>query len=270
MSEKTPLDRAFLAMADAIEDEVRRLTFYARLAESELFLLLETEAEEDRMTPASFRVGDTPYLMVFDREERLMDFVRDDAPYAALTGRALCDISAGQDLGLALNPDVAPSSYLIAPEVVNWLAEISVSAPGIVADAPPRIYPPSRAEAALLDALDAKFARMQGLARAAILVSAAGGTADDGAAGDGAVRAPLIAFLDTQAGAEDAIAMAVAETVQYFGGEIGAPCVVFLGGDSDAAARLADIGLRFDLPVADAAAVPVAPGSDPDNPPRLH
>ena len=265
MSEKTPLDRAFLAMADAIEDEVRRLSFYARLAESELFLLLETEAEEDRMTPASFRVGDTPYLMVFDREERLMDFVRDDAPYAALTGRALCDISAGQDLGLALNPDVAPSSYLITPEVVNWLAEISVSTPQIVADAPLRIYPPSRAEAALLDALDAKFARMQGLARAAILVSAEGGAADDGA-----LRAPLIAFLDTQAGAEDAIAMAVAETVQYFGGEIGAPSVMFLGGDSDAAARLADIGLRFDLPVPDAPAVPAAPGSDPDNPPRLH
>ena len=47
-------------------------------------------------------------MLVFDREDRLTDFVGQPAPYAALSGRAIAQMLAGQGIGLGLNLDVAP------------------------------------------------------------------------------------------------------------------------------------------------------------------
>jgi hypothetical protein len=46
--------------------------------------------------------------------------------------------------------------------------------------------------------------------------------------------------------------------------------VMFIRASDEIAARLAKVGLRFDLPEPAAPAMaPVAPGSDPSKPPRL-
>ena len=77
----TPLDRAYEAMA---ADEDQRLQFYERLADGELFLLLESEAEGADLKPRVFPLEDGPVVLVFDLEERLADFAGGIAPYAAL------------------------------------------------------------------------------------------------------------------------------------------------------------------------------------------
>ena len=258
----TPLDQAHAAMAAAPEDPAARLRFYDRLAAAELVLLLEAEPEGEEIRPALFELEDGPVVLAFDREERLAAFAEGPAPYAALPGRALAAMLAGQGIGVGLNLDVAPSSILLPAEAIGWLAETAAAAPAEIEARPEALYPPGGLPEGLLEALDARLAAAAGLARAAYLaqVECAGG-------GSG----HMLAFLGTREGAEPALARAAAEALAFSGVEAGWLDVAFLADADPLAARLATCALRFDLPEpapADRHA-PRPPGSDPDAPPRL-
>ena len=112
MSE-TALDRAHAEMEAAPQDDAARLRFYERLGDAELFLLLVAEASGEDVTPQVFDPGAGPMVLVFDREDRLAAFVGGAAPFAGLSGRAIAPLLAEQGLGLGLNLDVAPSSFLL-------------------------------------------------------------------------------------------------------------------------------------------------------------
>ena len=89
MTEMTPLDLAHAAMEAAPEDDAARLRFFERLADSELFVLLDKEPEDDRISPDVFDTGEGQFVLVFDREERLAQFADRIVPYAALSGRVI-------------------------------------------------------------------------------------------------------------------------------------------------------------------------------------
>ncbi len=258
----TPLDQAHAAMEAAPGDDALRLRFYDRLAGSELVLLLEAEPEGERIRPAIFPVEDQRFVLVFDREERLTAFAEGAAPYAALSGRALAGMLAGQGIGLGVNLGVAPSSILIEAASVDWLADTLAAAPEEVEERPETLQPPAGLPEALLTALDARLATAEGLARNAYLVAAtyAGGR-----------RGHLMAFVDAVPGAEPALARAVGDALTFSGIEAGTLDVGFFRASDAFAARLARVGLRFDLPEASTAeqVVGAAPGMDPDRPPRL-
>ena len=69
----TDLDQAHAAMEAAPDDDVARLRFYERLADTELFMLLAAEAENDQITPELFEIENQKFTLVFDREERLSE-----------------------------------------------------------------------------------------------------------------------------------------------------------------------------------------------------
>ena len=71
----TDLDLAHAAMDGAPEDDATRLRFYERLADTELFLLLGSEADGDQINPEIFEIENQKFTLVFDREERLAQFV---------------------------------------------------------------------------------------------------------------------------------------------------------------------------------------------------
>ncbi|MBF9045974.1 SseB family protein [Rhodobacterales bacterium LSUCC0031] len=258
----TPLDQAHAAMADAPSDDAARLRFYDRLAGSELFLLLEAEAIGDRIRPQVFPVEAQDFVLVFDREERLTEFVGHQAPYAALSGRRLAEMLAGQAIGLGVNLGVAPSSILIEAASVDWLAATLAEAPEEVEEHPEEITAPLGLPDVLLHALDARLAAANGLARMAYLV---------GATYRGGRRGHLLAFVDPLPGAEPALARAAAAALTFSGVAAGSLDVGFFRAADPVSARLARVGLRFDLPAAAevAASPPAAPGMDPDLPPRL-
>lgn len=258
----TPLDRAHAAMAAAPEDDAARLRFYDRLAEAELFLLLDHAPDGDRIDPTVFDSGDGRFALAFDLEDRMAAFAEGGAPYAALSGRRLAAMLAGAGLGLALNPDVAPSAMLLGVDAMVWLADTLADGPAEATGRARELTPPTGLPDALLTALDAKLAAMAGRAAGAYL---AGVTWDTGAQGH------LLAFVDAVPGAEDALARAVHEALAFSGLEAGSLDVMFLRATDGVAARLARVGLRFDLPAPTAPVTPVrtAPGSDPDRPPRL-
>ena len=261
----TPLDHAHAAMEATPEDDTARLRFFERLADGEMFLLLEAEPEpgaEDRLTPQVFQLESGPTVLAFDREERLAEFTGGISAYAALPGRVIAAQLAGQGIGLGVNLGVAPSSMLLPPEALVWLAQTLTHAPEQAEARPEAFLPPGDLPPALLTALDAKLARAGGLARAALLC---------GVRYEGGRRGHVLAFIGAVEAAEGALARAVAEALTFSGVEAGELDVTFLPEGGAAERAMAGLALRFDLPQpqAVAPATPEAPGSNPDRPPIL-
>jgi hypothetical protein len=252
----TLLDAAHAAVSADPENEDLRLRFFERLADGEMVVLLDREAAGDQIEPKVFDLEDGPVVLVFDREERLAAFTGGIAPYAALPGRVIAGLLQGQGIGLGVNLGVAPSSMLLPPEAMDWLAETLDGTPEIAEALPEEFVAPQVPEAVILG-LDAKLARAGGLASAALLA---------GVRYQGGRRGHLLAILDAAPGAETALAGAMREALVFSGIEAGELDVVFLGADDPAAQAMARVGLRFDLPVA---AQPAAPGLDPSRPPKL-
>lgn len=256
----TDLDQAHAAMETAPDDDAARLRFYERLADTELFMLLGAEAEDDQITPELFEIEDQRFALVFDREERLSQFVGRVAPYAGVPGRALVQMLAGQGIGLALNLDVAPSAILIPAEAVDWLFATLSHGPDETEARLTEVSAPGGLPEAVVSGLDRKLAIAAGLARFAYLAAA---TYDDG------TRGHVLAFVDAAEGAEKALASAAGEALTFSGIEAGVMDVLFVRASDPLAAHLAKVGLRFDLPEPADPHVPGAPGMDPATPPKL-
>ncbi len=255
----TLLDAAHAAVSADPDNEALRLRFFERLADGELVLLLEREAEGTNLEPKIFDLEDGPVVLVFDREERLATFTGGIAPYAALPGRVIAGLLKGQGIGLGVNLGVASSAMLLPPEALDWLAETLADGPDEVEGLPEEFLVP-RVPEALVAGLDAKLARAGGLARAAVL---AGVVYRDGR------RGHMLAFLDAAAGAEPALARAMGEALVFSGVEAGELDVAFLRTGDPAAEAMGRVGLRFDLPKPEARDAPAAPGLDPSRPPKL-
>ncbi len=261
MTDQTPLDIAHTAMDAAPEDTAARLRFFERLADSELFLLLQGEAAGNTLIPEVFEVEDAKYVLVFDREERLADFVGDSAHHAVLSGRVVATMLAGQGIGLGLNLGVAPSSILIPADAMAWLCDMLDNAPDEVMARPVSIEAPVGTSQALLAAIDTKLATAAGLATTAYLVTVEY---------KGGERGMMLAIIDALPAAQGALAKAVGEVVAFGGDDTDGLDVAFFAKTDPVCTTLEKVGLRFDLPERKVAAhEPAAPGRDPDSPPIL-
>lgn len=266
MNDKTRLDRAYAAMQADLDDDAARLGFYERLADGELFLLLKTEAAGEHLDPEILDLTgdeDLPpdqYVLAFDREDRLAAFAETAAPYAALPGRVIAAMMSGSGLGLGVNLG-APSSILIPPAAVDWLAETLVPAPEEVESQVRALNAPLGLSDRLLQGLSEKLATAAGIAAHATLVRA---SYDDGSTG------LVLAFADCAEGAEPALARAAQEAMTFSGSEERLDVAFFASGDA-ALEKIDRVGIRFDIPKPqEPEKKPVqAPGSDPDKPPIL-
>ncbi len=258
----TLLDAAHAAVSADPDNETLRLRFYERLADGEMFLLLAKEAVGETLDPQVFELEMGPYVLVFDREERLSAFTGGIAPYAALPGRVIAGLLKGQGIGLGVNLGGAPSEMLLPPEAMDWLAMALDEALEEVEARPESFHKPLGLPDALLAGLDAKLARAGGLASSVLLA---------GVTYHGGRRGHMLAFLDADAGAHAALARAASEALVFSGIDAGEMDVAFLASADPSAVAIARVALRFDLPAVVVAepAAPTAPGMDPKRPPRL-
>lgn len=256
----TDLDTAHAAMDIAPDDDAKRLQFYERLADTELFMLLGSEAADDKVTPELFEIEDQTYILIFDREERLAQFVGREVPYAGLSGRVLSGMLAGQGIGFALNLDVAPSAMLIPSEAVDWLHATLEHAPQESEARLTEVSVPKGLPEAVITGLDRKLAIAAGLANMAYLAAA---TYDDNS------RGHVLVFIDAVPGSEASLARAAGEALTFSGIDAGTMDVLFARASDPLAAHLAKVGLRFDLPALHDPQTPSAPGMDPNRPPKL-
>ena len=258
----TPLDQAHAEMEMHPDQDAMRLKFYERLADSELFFLLEAEPTKDTAKPMIFPVEDQQYALVFDSEERLAEFTQKPAPFISLSGRMIAGMLNGKGIGLGVNLSVAPSSILLPDTAVTWLAETLEIAPEETQAKPVSIHAPSAIPEVLLKALDTKLAAMAGVAKAAYLAEVDY---------ENMPKTHVIVFIDAIEQAQTAITSAVSEALTFSGIEAGTLDVLFLRASDPICAQLAKVALRFDLPelLEPKAHVVEVPGSNPDKPPKL-
>lgn len=259
MTEMTPLDQAHAAMMAAPQDDAARLRFYERIADVELFLLLEAEPVEDQINPVLLNDG---YVIVFDRSARLAAYVGEPAPYVALSGRAIAAMLAGEPLGMAVNIGAAPSEILLPDTAMAWLRETLAHEAGELEAKIEQVFPPKGLPESLITAIDAKLATATGMAAGAWLVAVE-------YAGGG--RGHLLAFVGAIPRAHDALVRAASEALTFSGIEAGVMDVGFFGPGDPTVAKLARVGLRFDLPQIEGLqhTPRMPPGSDPAKPPIL-
>ena len=187
----------------------------------------------------------------------------DVAAYVALPGRIVAQVLGAQSLALGLNLGVAPSSVVLEPEALNWLTQtLGADAPDQTEARLRAVRPPNSVPETLLDALAGRLAHMGGIAAGAVLAEVEYDTG---------VKGHLLALIGAEERAEAALARAVNEALTFSGIEAGHLDVVFVPADAPLVERLVRVGIGFEIPqpMAPEAAVPVAPGSDPNKPPRL-
>lgn len=258
----TPLDAAHAAMERDEADEASRLRFFDCLSDGEFFLLLEEEPQGADLKPRIFPLESGPVVLIFDLEERMAEFSGGVAPYAALPGRVIAQVLAGQGIGLGVNLGVAPSQMILPPEALDWLSGVLEGEPETAEDVPEAFEVPRALPAGLVTALEAKLARVAGLAAFALLM---------GVRYRGNRRGHMLAIVGAAEGAEAALAHAVREALVFSGLEAGVLDVTFLTGAEEVLPRMLTVARRFDIPVPPQRerAAPAAPGSDPERPPKL-
>lgn len=228
MTETTVLDLAHRAMQGAPDDDAARLAFFHRLADTELFLLLDADPGDGPIAPQVFALEEGRFVLAFDLEERLAAFTDAPAPYAALPGRVVAAALAGQGVGLGLNLGVAPSGHLLPPAALDWLAGTLQNAPRPATQQPEAFLAPGQLPQALVGAIAAKLEGLAGLAERAGLAAV---RYCDGRQGH------LFAFLGAVPGAEPGLAKAISEALTFSGIETASLDVTFLpasGAASDA------------------------------------
>ncbi len=260
MMERTRLDAAHEGMTEA---DAGRLRFFAELADAELFLLLEREAAHEAIEPRLFPLEGGKVALAFDTEERLAAFAGGPVAFAALPGRVLADLLSSQDLGLGLNLDVAPSAMLLPPGDLRWLVQILGSDGPVETDQRiAAVAPPEGLPQALLDSLAERLVRAAGVASRAMLARV---MYRDGSSGH------LLAIIGAEPRAQDALAQSVTEALKFSSFGLDGIDVAFFDADHPVVERLDTVAMRFDIPSPPArpSATPVAPGMDPDRPPKL-
>jgi len=261
MVDLTALDRAHGMMQTNEQDEVARLRFYERLADTELFVLLDEESDMETLSPKILTAEGVQFCLVFDTEERLAEFAAGTVPYAALSGRSLVNMLAGRDVGLGVNLDVAPSSILIPPDALAWQHDVLAKGALEGTELPTNLAAPVDLSDALFEALSTKLALASGLAKIAYLVDV---TYKSGRSGY------LLGVVDPVGSSEPALVQAVNEVLVFSGEENLTLDVSFFGSDDPICAHLARVGLRFEIPVPPAPEIPnIAPGMDKNQPPKL-
>lgn len=266
-SHMTPYDRAHAAMQADPENEALRLAVYDRLADAELFLLLEEEPVGADIRPQVFETEEGSFVLAFDTEDRMAEFSENVMPYAALPGRVIAQSLAGEDVGLGVNLGVAESVMLLPPEAMEWLTDTLTHAPVAAQGRPVAFSAPALPPAILgllLPAFEAKFDQISGMASHALL---GGVTYEDGHKGH------VLALLGTPESARAAIAKSMGEALTFSGLDAGELDVTFLDEASTAAQTLLQKALILRLPepqVEDPQSEPrVGPGMDPAKPPIL-
>jgi type III secretion system (T3SS) SseB-like protein len=265
MQDLTPLDLAHRKMMRNEDDDTARLQFYQRLAECELFMLLEDEPEKDVVNPLVFPVKGDAFVLVFDREARLAEFAQATAPFAAMSGHKfvemLCKDGPSQ-FGLGVNLAVASSSILIPASGVDWLATMLKQDLVETSQKVQDFLPPHDLAPDFVSSIDRKLATATGLATRAYLL---GLRFEDGTIGN------MLAFVGAIPEAKGALQQAIGDVVRFadFSGRFD---VGFFASDAPEVEVFQRVGLGFEVPkiIAPSEAVPNSgPGMDPDRPPKL-
>ena len=254
----TRLDDALTRLRDDPDNLDARAAYLGALGDTEILLAVLNEPTGDAVEPDLIQTPSGQFALAFDTADRLAEASGTPKPYVALPGRILAEMLASQDIGLAINLG-SSSEMVVTGEELSWLSAQLQTTPDQATGRIVEARAPKRLPEALLKALDTQLARAAGLAKAAYLAEVSY---------EENRRGHLLAILDAVEGSESAFARSIDNALRFSGLDAAELDVAFFNASDPIAARLANVGIRYDLPEVTVEARP-APGSDPTKPPKL-
>ncbi|MEL6582407.1 MAG: SseB family protein [Pseudomonadota bacterium] len=257
----TPIDTAVAERGANPDSDQAQLSLLARVAEAELYLVLDEDADEERVKPTILQTSAGALALAFDREERMVSFTGEATHFVAMSGRRIAEMLVSGDTGLALNVGTEHETVLDTATLAWMLTQLA----GEVDEAEQvifEVFPPRDLPEAFVLSVDRKLAQMAGLAEAALLAKVRYASG---------VQGHALAMVGAQPDAQPALANAIAEGLRLSGLDAAALDVLFVEEDNPITAAFARNGLRFDIPEPEPVEVleVSAPGMDPNKPPRL-
>ena len=251
----TPIDLAHRAQAEDPEDAALRLRLYERVLDAELLLVLADAPEGRTSAPLTLDLAEGPFVLAFDRDDRLADFIGEPAPFAVLSGRQAVARWPGAGSGSPSTSGRPPRRCSTPRRSTGWRewrrTRRSRRRRGPAASTAPGV------PAALLSALGPKLAAMADRLAGAHLVEAHYPDAS---------AHLLLLLAGTPEPDRPGMAAAIAEAVRFSGPEGVALDVAFLEPGDPRHAAAERVGIRLDLPRPPPRP---GPGMDPARPPRL-
>mgnify|MGYP002870330219 FL=1 len=262
MNEKTYLNHLLNIRKLYYEDTDKHLQFYNALLDAQLFLLLNEEPQEDELLPQIKDIESNRYVLVFENEDRLVDFCGNVAPYAAVSGRVLIEMLEGQEIGLAFNLNAKAAEALLPKDVVEWLSEVIRQVPEMYHAKPKAFFPLDQKAERTLVVLHEKLATVASLAKSFFL---------SGVEYDDATRGILLAIIDADVSAEPILSKMAHEAVAFGGIQDAVFDVVFLKKNDQALASIEKQAIKLQLTKVEPKTHVQRhiPGADPDKPPKL-
>lgn len=170
--ESTRLDEAWAAAqaVGATEDAAARF-IDVLLAEALVCPIFdeddaEADDESESVQPRLVEIAGRETVLLFDSEERLAEYVEEPTAFIAAPGRAFFDMAAANGAQIALNLDVAESSTVFEPHVVQAISTLAAESDDEVSlelDESLTVEAPDDASPALLGALAARVGAARAL-----------------------------------------------------------------------------------------------------------
>lgn len=262
----TPIDAAWAATEAPGAGDAETARFWEVFSGAELHLVIDPNSLEGDgpPRPLTFPVEGAETALVFDTEARMAGFMEEGAAHLTLSGRAVVAMFAGTGAQVGLNLGDAPSATVLPAAALDWAASalrqpIETETAGAASLTVPRGATPD-----LLQRLDARIAGMGAAVAEAWLCGF-------GSARRGQASPLLLCVGLREREAERSVVAALAETARFAGGEKAAFDIAVVGRDDPRMAAARKVGLGFEPadPSETGRVEPVAPGSDPANPPKL-
>ena len=256
----TPLERAIVMLEATPDDTTRFSAVMERLVDAEVFLALEHATSNEEVTPKTVKFHEQEYVAIYDTELRLSESIGGEAEYLSISGRALVQMLADQNTGIALNPGTTAIGYVFELETLRWLEQSLNERPNEMSQQITQVSPPPTLSPKALDALSVKLTAAQGLAEYVVLVEAS--DTDDN-------KNPMLCFVGSMPDSQADLAKLVQEYLQFSDQDGAAWDVSYLAQNHIMVEKLLKVGLRFDLPALEVAADRPGPGTVPGQPPIL-
>lgn len=110
-----------------IKEEAEQSTYYDLVLNSNFYVPIleedsEAGADDDNVTPVILEADGKPYMMLFDTEERLLNWANQEIRHIVLPGHSLVEISTAE-LYWALNIGTDFQKEFV-PEEIGWLKNV--------------------------------------------------------------------------------------------------------------------------------------------------
>ena len=251
------MDKTYARMQAAPNSDAAGLRFYEAFCDTNLHVLVNAD-----LSLQIFETSQGKLILAFDTEERMAEFVEQPTEFIKMPGRELVTQLKETDIGIGLNLNVAPTSQILTPEILDWVSALLSVDSTLMVDQVAGFSADCQLSDDDRTALTDRLVNFTGVVKAAYIC---GVTYADGATAD------ALFFIDCDQDIEADLFTAMIETQKFAMDSSADLAIKFISSDSPALPEIQRHGhqLHIPAPIVTPTFQPSAPGMDPNKPPKL-